>query len=69
MRRRIRATSWSRPTEAHDAPTEIIWLVFAFGVFGFMSAAYPDGFPHHLAVRRKKCIGVIARPTHGHVAS
>lgn len=50
MRRRIRATSWSRPSEARYASSGIVWLVAAFVLFGYLSAAYPDGFPHHLTV-------------------
>lgn len=50
MRRRIRATSWSRPSEARYASSGVVWLVAAFVLFGYLSAAYPDGFPHHLTV-------------------
>lgn len=50
MRSRIRSTSWSRPSSARYASSGIIWLVAAFVVFGYMSAAFPEAFPHYLTV-------------------
>ena len=50
MRSRIRSTSWSHPSESRYASSGIIWLVAAFAVFGYMSAAFPEGFPHYLTV-------------------
>jgi hypothetical protein len=45
MRRRIRATTWRHPSESRFASAGIIWLVAGFVLLGYLSVAYPEGFP------------------------
>lgn len=45
MRHRIRATTWRHPSESRFATAGVIWLVAGFVLLGYLSVAYPEGFP------------------------
>lgn len=45
MRRRITATTWRHPSQSRFATAGIIWLVGGFVLLGYLSVAFPEGFP------------------------
>jgi len=45
MRRKIKNTTWRHPSESRFASAGVIWLVAGFVLLGYLSVAYPEGFP------------------------